>query len=256
MIAGPGPAPRRTALVTGAASGLGALAAQRLAAAGWAVIAADVDEAGLARTALRSPTMHTRVCDVSEAAAIAEVAAAAGPLDRVVHAAGISLVGTALDQPLEDAERIWRVDYLGTVHVVRATLPGMLERAQGELVLFSSLAGWLPSPRLSAYAAAKAAVNAYAEVLAQEHRGGGVKIRCVCPSQVDTPQFRRIAAQDPSVVAGRAGMPAGLVLDEVERSLARDELFVFPGATARLAVRGKRYVPGLLQRVVSRMTSG
>jgi short-subunit dehydrogenase len=180
----------------------------------------------------------------------------AGPLDRVVHAAGISVPGTALEQPLGDAERIWRVDYLGTVHVVRAALPGMLGRAQGELVLFSALAGWLPSPRLSAYAAAKAAVNAYAEVLAQEHRGGGVKIRCVCPGRVDTPLFRRSGAQDPFAAARGGGLPPGAVLDEVDRSLARDELFVFPGATARLAVRGKRYVPGLLQRVASRMTSG
>jgi short-subunit dehydrogenase len=83
-----------------------------------------------------------------------------------------------------------------------------------------------------------------------------VKIRCVCPSQVDTPQFRRIAAEDPSVVAHRSGMPAGLVLDEIERSLARDELFVFPGATARPAIRAKRFVPRLLQRTLSHMTSG
>ncbi|MCW2917543.1 MAG: family oxidoreductase [Actinomycetia bacterium] len=251
-----GPAPRRTALVTGAGSGLGALAARRLAAADWAVIAADVDGAGLARTALRSPTMHTRVCDVSDVKAVEEMVAEAGPLDRVVHAAGISLLGTALEQPLDDVERTWRVDFLGTVYVVRATLPGMLERAQGELILFSSLAGWVSPPKLSAYASAKAAINTYAEVLDQEYGGRGVKIRCVCPSQVDTPQFRRIAEEDPSVVVNQKAMPAGVVLDEVERSLARDELFVFPGATARLAVRAKRFVPGLLQHVLSRMTSG
>ena len=121
----------KTALVTGAGSGLGALAAQRLAAGGWEVVAADVDEAGLATTAFRSPTMHTRLCDVSDPKAVAEMAGEIGPLDRVVHAAGISILGTALDQPLEELERIWRIDFLGTVHVARATLPRMLERGHG-----------------------------------------------------------------------------------------------------------------------------
>lgn len=246
---------RRTALVTGAGSGLGALAAQRLAAAGWAVVAADVDADGLARTTLNSPTMHTRICDVSDAKAVAEMAADAGPLDRVVHAAAISSLGTSLEQPLEEAERIWRVNFQGTVHVVRATLPGMLERGQGELILFSSLGGWIPAPKLGAYAAAKAAVNAYAEVLVKEYGGRGVKIRCVCPSQVDTPQFRKIAAQDPAAVARQKGMPPGLVLDAIDRSLGRDELFVFPGAAARIGVSLKRHVPRLFDRLVDRLTT-
>lgn len=246
---------RRTALVTGAGSGLGALAAQRLAAAGWAVVAVDVDADGMARTTERSPTMHTRICDVSDAEAVAEVAAEAGPLDRVVHAAAISSLGTALEQPLEEAERIWRVNFLGTVHVVRATLPGMLERGQGELILFSSLGGWIPAPKLGAYASAKAAVNAYAEVLVKEYGGRGVKIRCVCPSQVDTPQFRKIAAQDPAAVAHQKGMPPGPVLDAIERSLARNELFVFPGAAARIGVSLKRHVPRLFDRLVARLTT-
>jgi short-subunit dehydrogenase len=247
---------RRTALVTGAGSGLGALAAQRLAAAGWAVVAADVDENGLARTALRAPTMHTRVCDVSDAKAVADVAAEAGPLDRVVHAAAISSLGTSLDQPMAEASRIWQVNFLGTVHVVRAVLPGMLERGRGELVLFSSLGGWIPAPKLGAYASAKAAINAYAEVLVKEYGGQGVKIRCVCPSQVDTPQFRKIAAQDPAAVAHvKKGMPPGLVLDAVDRSLARDELFVFPGAAARLGVTAKRHAPHLFNRLMARLTS-
>jgi short-subunit dehydrogenase len=246
---------QRTALVTGAGSGLGALAAQRLAAAGWAVVATDVDQAGLAATALRSPNMHTRLCDVADAKAVGEVAAEIGAPDRVVHAAGISILGSALDQPMEELERILRVDFLGTVHVVRATLPRMLERGSGELILFSSLAGWIPSPKLSAYAAAKAAVNAYAEVLVREYGGRGVVIKCVCPSQVDTPQFRRIAEQDPAAVAHQKGMPAGIVLDEIERSLARDDLFVFPGRQARIAVAAKRHVPRLFTRILTRLTT-
>lgn len=247
---------RRTALVTGAASGLGALAAQRLAAAAWDVVAVDVDEAGLARTALRSPNIHVRACDVADAGAVAAVAAEAGPVHRVVHAAGTGPLGPGLAQPLPEVERVVRVDYLGTVHVVRATLPGMLERGRGELVLFSSLGAWVPSPRSSAHSAAKAAVNAYAESLWMEHGGEGVEIRCVCPSPSDGPMARTRPERRAAGGSAPAGTHPGAVLDAVERSLARaGELYVVPGALAQATVLAKRYAPGLLRAFLSRATA-
>ncbi|MEU6036353.1 SDR family oxidoreductase [Actinomadura sp. NPDC047616] len=248
---------KRTALVTGAASGLGALAAQRLAAAGWDLVAVDVDEDGLARTAARSPNTHVRVCDVADPKAVEEVVAEAGAVHRLVHAAAVGPLVPALEQPLDEVERVLRVDYLGTVHAVRAVLPGMLARGGGDLVLFSSLASWVPTPKTSAYAAAKAAVNAYAECVAAEHRGGGVRIRVVCPRQVDTPGFRAAAAADPAATAGMKGMPPRAVLDAVDRSLARrDELlYVYPDALTRATVLAKRYAPGLLRRVLARATA-
>ncbi|GAA2623925.1 SDR family oxidoreductase [Actinomadura fulvescens] len=238
----------RTALVTGAGGGMGALAAQRLAAAGWDVVAVDVDEAGLGRTAARSPNMYTRVCDVADPKAVEAVVAETGTPHRVLHAAAIGPFGPVLEQPLDEVERIMRVNYLGTVHVVRATLPGMLALGQGELILFSSLAGWLTTPMTAAYAAAKAAVNAYAEGLVREHGDSGVKIRCVCPAQVDTPMLRQIVARYPAVGRTRA-MPARRVLDEIDRSLARParDLYVLPGGRARTAVFLQRHAPGLAE---------
>jgi short-subunit dehydrogenase len=244
---------RKTALVTGAASGLGALAAQRLAAAGWDVVAVDVDEEGLARTALRSPTMHTRTCDVSDAEAVQAVVTETGAVHRVVHAAAVSALGPALEQPLAEVERVTRTNYLGTVNVVRATLPGMLERGAGELILFSSLAAFVPAARSSAYRAAKAAINAYAETLRQEHGGSGVRFRVVCPRQVDTPAYRAAAAADPAGTAsGMKAMPPGRVLDAVDRSLARDGLYVFPDAITKATVLTGRYAPNLLRRALAR----
>ncbi|MFB4313364.1 SDR family NAD(P)-dependent oxidoreductase [Actinomadura sp. 21ATH] len=242
---------RKTALVTGAASGLGALAAQRLAAGGWDVVAVDVDEDGLARTALRSPNTHTRACDVADPAAVEAVVAESGAVHRVVHAAAVSPLAPALEQPLADVERTLRIDYLGTVNVVRATLPGMLGRGAGELILFSSLAAFTPVAGSSAYGAAKAAVNAYAETLANEHRGSGVRFRIVCPRQVDTPAYRAAAAADPGgTAAGMRPMPPRAVLDAVDRSLAGDGLYVFPDAITRAVVLARRYAPGLLRRAL------
>ncbi|MFI0447821.1 SDR family NAD(P)-dependent oxidoreductase [Actinomadura sp. 6N118] len=246
---------RQTALVTGAGSGMGALAAQRLAAAGWDVVGVDVDEAGLGRTAARSPIMHTRVCDVADPKAVEAVVAEIGTPHRVLHAAGIGPLAPALKQPLDEVERVIRVNYLGTVHVVRAVLPGMLARGQGELILFSSLAGWLTAPLTSAYAAAKSAVNAYAEVLVREHGDSGVKIRCVCPAQVDTPMLRRIVERYPAVGRTRIIAPR-LVLDEIDRSLARParDLYVLPGGRAKAAVFLQRHAPGLVDLALRQAT--
>ncbi|WP_026415658.1 SDR family NAD(P)-dependent oxidoreductase [Actinomadura oligospora] len=247
----------RTALVTGAASGLGALAARRLAAAGWDVAAADLDADGLAATARRSPNTHVRVCDVADAEAVNALVSEVGAVHRVVHAAAVGPMVPALEQPLPDVEHVLRTDFLGTVHVVRATLPGMLERGRGELVLFSSLAALLPVPKTSAYAAAKAAVNAYAEAVAAEHAGSGVVIRCVCPRQVDTPGFRAAASADPAATGRMRGVPPGLVLDAVDRSLAArpaHDLYVLPDPLTRAVARARRWLPGPTARLVGRVT--
>jgi NAD(P)-dependent dehydrogenase (short-subunit alcohol dehydrogenase family) len=244
---------RKTALVTGAASGLGAAAAQRLAAGGWDVVAVDLDEDGLARTALRSPNTHTRTCDVSDSKAVEALVAETGAVHRVVHAAAISPLAPALEQPLDDVERVIRINYLGTVNIVRATLPGMLERGTGELILFSSLAAFVPAAKSSAYRAAKAAINAYAETLREEHGGSGVRFKVVCPRQVDTPAYRAALAADPSTAgAGMKAMPPRRVLDAIDRSLARDGLYVFPDAITRATVLTGRYAPGLLRRALAR----
>ncbi|TDC58010.1 SDR family NAD(P)-dependent oxidoreductase [Actinomadura sp. KC345] len=221
---------RRTALVTGAASGLGALAARRLAAAAWDVVAVDVDAEGLARTALRSPNMHVRTCDVTDPEAVADVLAVSGPVQRVVHAAMISPAAPALEQPFGEIEDTLRTDVLGTVHVVRAALPGMLERGRGEMILCpvavdrDSSPG--SSPGSSAGAAASAAVAAYTEALWAEHGGQGVTFRCA---------------------RAALGTPPRVVLDAIDRSLAR------PG--------GEPHVPledggGPLRRLARRPSAG
>lgn len=206
---------RRTALVTGAAGALGALAARRLAAAAWDVVAMDVDEAGLADTALRSPNMHVRTCDVTDYAALADILAMAGPVHRVVHAAATAPAAPALEQPPSEVERVLRADVLGAVNVVRATLPGMLERGSGELILCAGPAG------TGAAAAAAGAVAAYADALWREHGGRGVTLRCVRLDDATPP--RR-------------------VLDALDRSLARPpaDLHVRPGQGRLPRVGGLR----------------
>jgi len=247
------------ALVTGAASGMGQLAARRLAAAGASVAAVDVDGNGLAATVLRAPTMRSWECDVTDAGAVEqlvkEAESALGPIDRLVHAAGICLPGLLAEQRVDDLDRTIAVNYLGTAHAVLSVLPGMLDRRHGEIVAFASLAGWLPSPHLGAYSASKHAVVAFMEVLAYENRGSGVRFACVCPPVVETPMVAGIRARDDAALGGQRGIEPGIVLDAIERSLDADELFVFPGRGTKGVWRGRRFAPGLIWRQIERATS-
>ncbi|MBE9373740.1 SDR family oxidoreductase [Saccharopolyspora sp. HNM0983] len=244
------------ALVTGAASGMGRIAAQRLAAAGATVAAVDIDTEGLAATALRSPNTRTFRCDIADAEDVATVVerigAELGPIEHLVHAAGLCRVGPILDQPLDELDRVHRVNYLGTAHLCRAVVPGMVRARRGTVVLFGSLSGWLPSPRLAAYSASKSAVAAYAEVLAAETGASGVRVLCVCPGQVETPLAEGVRAVDSAALGGLRGADPERVLDAVDTALQRNRppLFLFPGSSRPLAW-ARRVAPGLLRRAVS-----
>lgn len=244
----------RTALVTGAGSGMGRLATWRLASEGVEVVAVDVDAGGLALTGAHAPQIHAVEADVSDAAAVSRVVADAtelvGPPDRVVHAAAIAPSGPlAAQDPLEVA-RVMSVNYGGTVNVVSAVLPGMLERARGDLILFGSLAGWLPSPFVGAYSASKAAVVSYAETLWHElGHSSGVRLVCTCPPIVDTPMLDQIDPRPPFYDAVKAIRPE-VVLDALEQALDAGELWSFPGRGTRTVWRTRRIVPGALWRKI------
>lgn len=244
------------ALVTGAANGIGEATVVKLAARGWTVAAVDINPDGLAALERRVGGVKAYVCDVSDESAVNSLSATVGPVNRLVHAAAIAGLGRALEQPRTVFDQIWLVNFVGTVNVVRAFLPGMLDRGQGELVLYSSLTGWVPTRKMSAYVASKATVNAYAETLAAECRGSGIKIRCVCPSRVDTPAYHQLAAEDPRAMAHhRPTMRASVLVDAVERSLAGDGgLFVFPGYDAKVGILLRRHFPRLMERAMNRST--
>jgi NAD(P)-dependent dehydrogenase (short-subunit alcohol dehydrogenase family) len=242
--------------VTGGGSGMGRLAARRMADAGATVAAVDVNESGLAETAGGREGIHTWRLDVTDnqavLATVKEVEDRLGPIDRVYNAAAIMPTGLLMEQDTETILRIMRVDYDGVVHVAKATLPGMLERGRGDLINFASIAGWGPTLHFGAYNAAKFAVVAFSEVLHHENRGRGVRIIAVCPPPVATPLLDQATSKPRILELGRPIAP-GRVLDAIERDLAKGRPFCFPTAQTRLAQIMRRFAPGLVWSMVHRV---
>jgi NAD(P)-dependent dehydrogenase (short-subunit alcohol dehydrogenase family) len=250
----------RVALVTGAASGMGQLSAWRLAADDVVVAALDVDEDGLARTARRAPQVHPFVVDVRDADRIDAVVGAVedelGSIARVVNAAAVAPTRKLAEQPAADMRLAMEVNYCGLVNVTTSVLPRLLERRQGDLVQFGSLAGWLPSQCFGAYSASKAAVVSFTETLYHELRNSGLRIVCVCPPVVDTPLLDQVGQHGPKGFDSQPRIQPEEVLDSIERALDHGELWAFPGRGTTTLWRLRRLLPGLLWKRIDALEAG
>jgi NAD(P)-dependent dehydrogenase (short-subunit alcohol dehydrogenase family) len=252
---------RRVAVVTGAASGIGLVATERLASSGWSVAAVDLPGEALDRAA-ESTGAIAYPCDVSDAGQVGATAEAVGDrlgaIDRIVNAAGIAVSGRIDEVPAPVFARVMAVNYLGSVHWVQALLPGMRERGRGELALIGSVAGWMPVPHMGAYTATKFAVVGFAETLAMELRGSGIAVRCVCPLTVKTPMLDDITGRvrHDRLKALLPFISPERVVDALDRSLQRRRagVMVFPDASSAAAWRVRRWAPRTLTAALSRST--
>ncbi|MDR6173574.1 NAD(P)-dependent dehydrogenase (short-subunit alcohol dehydrogenase family) [Nocardioides zeae] len=200
------------AVVTGAASGIGAHVASEVVRRGGRVVVADRDRAGAEQHAASLAGAHAAEVDVTDAAACttlaADVHALHGPVDLLVANAGLIRPGSTWTTPLSTWRTVLDVNLLGAVHTLAAFLPDMVERDRpAAVVLTASVAGLTAAPGFAAYAASKHAVVGLAEGLQVELAEAGadhVRVSVVCPGGVDTAIWRS------------AG-PAAPGLDEVAR---------------------------------------
>lgn len=241
--------------VTGAGSGMGRLAARNFAEQGYQVAAVDINEQGLLETAENHQSIRTFNVDVTDygavSAAVDEAEARLGPIRRAYNAAAIMPLGKVVDQDIDIFHRVMAINYNGVVNVSKAVLPRLLDRNEGELINFASMAGWIPILYMAAYNASKFAVVAFTEVLHHEHQDSDVKILCVCPPPVKTPLLEQ--ARDtvwPKVFDQGEHIEPQDVLDAIEKAIAGDELFVFPGKGTQWGQRVRRWFPNLLWKSV------
>ena len=245
------------AFITGAGSGMGQLAARNMAEGGARVAALDVDEEGLGKTAAGCEGVTTFLCDVTDADALEavsrQVESELGPIDRVYAAAGIMPTSKLLEQELGTIHGVMEINYGGVVNTTRATLPGMLERGRGDMVIFASMAGWQPVLLLGAYNASKFAVVAFTEVLYHECRNRGVRFACVCPPRVTTPLLDQARGAWPKSFDKVQPIAPQDVLDAIDATLDSGKFWVFPGRGTKLAWRARRWLPEFIWKQVHRI---
>ncbi|OFJ52871.1 SDR family NAD(P)-dependent oxidoreductase [Mycolicibacterium grossiae] len=233
----------RTAVITGAGSGIGRALAQRLSGDGSSVALADVDAHALEETAatLDGPVL-TRVLDVRDAAAQRAFAAEVAdwtptPLGAVFNNAGVAVSSPVLDAVAEDDDWLWDINFHGVVNGTRAFLPLLVAQDSGAIVNTSSVFGLVGMPNQSAYCAAKFAVRGFTDSLRQELRGTGVRAVAVHPGGINTnivrnARFRRdpegrgrshdeMAAEFAAITMTEPATAAAIIVRGVERGKAR-----------------------------------
>jgi short-subunit dehydrogenase len=179
------------ALVTGASRGIGRALAAALARRGATVGLMARSGEQLEELAAQLPgSHHTLIADAGDRREVEEAVSGfieeAGGLDLVVANAGIANYGPFRDQDVALAERMTQVNWLGTVYLVSASLPHLLERRAGHFVLVSSGAGHRSFPSGAVYGATKAAQRMFGEALRHELAGTGVSLTMVYPGEIAT----------------------------------------------------------------------
>lgn len=214
----------RRAVITGAASGLGAAMARTLAEAGLVVLVADVNEAGATKVAdeLRASGHRgfASHVDVGDPASIASLAAAAerelGGCDLLAANVGVQRIGRADALSRADWQWVIGVNVLGTVETVRAFLPLLRASDDAHLVFTGSMSSLLSSPRLAAYTASKMAVLGFAETLRIELAPEGIGVTAILPAGMATSHLDSSAAARPAEL----GRSPELTGDDVEAVVA------------------------------------
>jgi short-subunit dehydrogenase len=229
--------PGCTALVTGAASGLGKGLADALAARGLAVLYTDINAQGAAQAAEATGSAYAEL-DVTDAAAFAacieRFTAQHGKLDCIINNAGFAVAGEARDTTPADYRQIVEVNLMGVVNGALPAYQRMAKQGGGQVVNIASLAGLSPFPMCASYAMTKAGVVNFSHTLRCEGAGLGVQVSVVCPSFIETSIFdnARYIGHDKTTLQAMIPFPTMSLRKAVKATLkgidANQATIVFP----------------------------
>jgi uncharacterized protein len=258
----------KSALVTGASSGIGRSTALALAAEGCnlALAARRVDKleevaAECRARGVRCITVPTDVRNREDCLRfVAAAADSLGPADILVNNAGYAILDPIASASIADIEDMMKTNYLGAVHCTQAALPAMLERGSGSIVNVASITGLMGYASMGAYGATKAALVVFSEALRIEVLPRGVRVSMVCPGTTDTDFFvTAFKGKMPGASRLVLAIPPERVARAIARAIRTGRYRIIVPWVAALYIRFKEIMPvtaHALFRVVSRLVEG
>lgn len=256
----------KTIWLTGASSGIGEALAVELSGIGGVrlVLSARREEllrATRARCAdpSRVFVLPMDVADTDAADANARRAAAfAGPIDVMIHNAGVGQRSLARDTPLSADRRVMEINYFGVVALTKALLPSMRDRKSGHFVVVSSVTGYVGTPFRTTYAASKHALHGFFEGLRAEVFRDGIAVTMVCPGFVRTEIAKKALEaagsgdiKDHSATEG--GIDPVVCARGIVRGIEREKREIYVGRWEIAGIYARRYAPGLLAQALRRV---
>jgi 3-dehydrosphinganine reductase len=241
-------------LITGGSSGIGLELAKQLAAEGarvWILARrkAPLETALASLASVNGNKAGMLAADVSDwkqvRSTLERFQHEMGVPDLLINSAGMVEPGYIDEIPAETYRETMEVNYLGTVHVTKAVLPGMLKRGSGDIVNISSAGGFVTGPGYGAYSPSKFAVRGFSDALRSEVKPRGLRVFLVYPPNTDTPQRAyEVSRQSPEIhyVDEHAGigpfrfgtLPADHVAAEILKGVKRGSYVILPGTGNRV----------------------
>ncbi len=248
----------KTALVTGAASGIGRAIALRLAREGAALFLVDINDAGLHEVAAEAGAAGveaiTRRCDISDprevSLAVAEILTRCGGVDILVNNAGVTYYGHTDRMAPEHWDTLLRVNLLSHIQFTRELLPSLLARREAHVLNICSVLGLIGMPKVTAYCTSKFAMVGFSEALRHEYGRQGLGVSALCPGFVKTNLFTNAPLEDS---VDQHKLPPRLICTTPERvasaaisAIRHNRRLIVMEPFARLMYAIKRFAPGLL----------
>lgn len=249
------------ALITGASKGIGRALAADLAARGATLGLVARGGAELRELADQLPGDHFVLpCDVGDRAAVEAAVTSfveqAGGLELLVANAGIAHYGPFTQVPIERAEEMTRINWLGTLYTVHAGLPFMLDRADGHIVVVSSGAGLRSFPWAGVYGATKAAQRMFSETLRHELSGTGVGLTTVYPGEITTALHDHERDRMPDWYRSSESVPAEEMAAAIVKGVEADARAVYHPPIVRLLRIMHGISPQLADRILRLLRGG
>lgn len=254
---------KQTALITGAANGIGYELAYIFAQNDYNLVLIDRIETKLQRVALYfqeqfSVSVKTIVKDLSKITSPEEIFLELQEeniqVDVLVNNAGFGTYGFFHETNLTDELEMLQVNLVCTTHLTKLFLKNMVKQGQGKILNVSSAAAFQPGPLMAVYFATKAYILSFSEALANELENTGVTVTVLCPGTTQSAFHERTGMADSQLLKSKRMMNAATVANIGYRGLMEGKTIVIPGIINKIMAKSVRFIPrNLVTKIVRKM---